>query len=59
MDSLFHEPCLTGLDGEDLLMDADREESKITGLSVVLTGEILVADEVMGDASPGGSASFP
>ena len=50
---------MTGIDGEDLLMDADREESKITGLSVVLTGEILAADEVMGDASPGGSASFP
>lgn len=59
MDPLFHEAHLTGIDGEDLFMDADCDENKITGLSVVLTGEILVADEVTGDASPGGSASFP
>lgn len=59
MDLPFHEVHLTGIDGEDLLMDADREGNKTMGLSMVLTREILVVDEVMGDASPGGSASFP
>lgn len=59
MDLPFHEVHLTGIDGEDLLMDADREGNKTTELSMVLTREILVVDEVMGDASPGGSASFP
>lgn len=58
MDLPFQEVHLTGIDGEDL-MDADREGNKTTGLSMVLTREILVVDEAMGDASPGGSASFP
>lgn len=59
MDLPSHEVHWTGTDGEDLLMDADRDGNKTTGLSMVLTREILVVDEVMGDASPGGSASFP
>lgn len=59
---LYHGPGfprghLTGID-EDLLMGTDREENKITGLSMALTREILVADEVMGDAGPGGQPHF-